>query len=82
MQLRTLLLVCLSLVLSACSTTRPSAPAVIQPPPVALVTQCQRPSDLPEGATAQDLATWTIAWIGAYGCERSKRQALIESWPR
>jgi len=49
---------------------------------VALVTACARPAELPEGATAQDLAQWTVGWMGAYGCERSKRQALIESWPR
>jgi hypothetical protein len=54
----------------------------IDAPPVALVTACLRPGDLPETATAKDLAAWTMAWIGAYGCEKSKRTALIESWPR
>jgi hypothetical protein len=49
---------------------------------VALVTACLRPGDLPETATAKDLAVWTMAWIGAYGCEKSKRTALIESWPK
>jgi hypothetical protein len=37
---------------------------------------------LPEGATAKDLTIWTMGWISAYGCEKSKRTALIESWPR
>ena len=68
--------------LSACSTMRPAAPTKIDPPPVALVTACLRPGDLPETATAKDLAVWTMAWIGAYGCEKSKRTALIEAWPR
>lgn len=70
------------LLLSACSTLQQSAPARIDPPPVALVTACSRPDSLPEGATAQDLAEWTVGWMGAYGCERSKRAALIEAWPR
>jgi len=70
------------LLLSACSTVPPSAPAKIEPPPVALVMECLRPGDLPEPATAKDLAAWALEWIGAYGCEKSKRTALIESWPR
>lgn len=80
--MRFLVIPFLCLVTCACSTMPAIAPAKIAPPPVALVTQCSRPSDLPEGATAQDLAQWTVAWIGAYGCERSKRTALIEAWPR
>lgn len=47
-----------------------------------LVTQCLRPGELPGGATAQDLVTWTVGWMAAYGCERSKRAALIEAWPK
>jgi hypothetical protein len=35
-----------------------------------------------DGATAQDLAQWALGWISAYGCERSKRAALIEAWPK
>ncbi|WBY02140.1 hypothetical protein PE066_00965 [Ramlibacter tataouinensis] len=50
----------LSLLLSACSTVQPPVPAKIDPPPVALVTACSRPSDLPDGATAQDLAQWAV----------------------
>lgn len=73
----------LCLLLSAgCSTMRPAAPTKIDPPPVALVTSCLKPGDMPEGATAKDLVHWTMAWIGAYGCEKSKRTALIEAWPR
>lgn len=49
---------------------------------MALVTACLKPGDMPEGATAKDLVHWTMGWIGAYGCERSKRAALIEAWPR
>jgi hypothetical protein len=49
---------------------------------VALVSRCLPPGDLPDGATAQDLALWTVEWIGAYGCERAKRAALIDAWPR
>ena len=75
------LLLALCLSLYGCASTKP-VPAQIPPPPVALVTKCAKPADLPEGATAQDLAEWTVGWIGAYGCERSKRQALVEAWPR
>jgi hypothetical protein len=32
--------------------------------------------------SAQDLIGWTMEWINAYACERGKRSALIESWPR
>jgi uncharacterized protein YceK len=77
-----LLLALFLMLLSGCSTVQPSAPAKIDPPPVALVTACATPDDLKQGATAQDLALWTVAWIGTAGCERAKRQALVESWPR
>lgn len=30
----------------------------------------------------QDFATWAVGWVGTAGCERAKRQALIEAWPR
>lgn len=79
---KTLLVVASLFLLSACSTMRPAAPTKIDAPPVALVTACLRPGDLPETATAKDLAVWTMGWISAYGCEKSKRTALIESWPR
>lgn len=55
--------------------------ATVPPPPVALTSPCETPTDLAEAATAQDLAEWAARWIRAYGCERAKRAALIESWP-
>lgn len=70
------------LTLCGCSTVQPPAPAKIDPPPVALVSRCPPPSDLPADATAQHLGEWVMEWIGAYGCERAKRAALIDSWPR
>lgn len=60
----------------------PSVPAKIDPPPVALVSSCAAPGKLPDGATAQDLGEWVVGWIGAYGCERAKRAALVDAWPR
>ncbi len=82
MSLRILPLALLASLLSACSTMPPSAPAKIDPPPVALISRCPAPGDLPEGATAQDLAEWVVGWMGHAGCERAKRTALIEAWPR
>lgn len=82
MPLKTFPAVLCLLLCAACSTMPQSAPTKIDPPPVALVTACLKPSDLPEGATARDLVNWTMEWIGAYGCEKSKRTALIEAWPR
>lgn len=70
------------LLLSACSTMRPTAPAEIPPAPVALTAACVTPDALVPDATAQDLAGWTLDWIAAYGCERGKRAALIEAWPK
>lgn len=82
MSLRPLLTaVCLSLC-AGCSTTPSPVPAKIDPPPVALVSDCGRPDPLPPEVTAQSLAEWTVAWVGAWGCERAKRRALIEAWPR
>lgn len=73
----------LFLSLSGCvSTPQQRAPAVIEPPPVMLASPCQTPADLADGATAQDLAEWTVSWIGAYWCELAKRQALVEAWPQ
>jgi hypothetical protein len=79
---KTLIAALCLLLLAGCSTMRPAVPNKIDPPPVALVTGCLKPDDMPEGATAKDLVHWTMAWIGAYGCEKSKRTALIEAWPR
>lgn len=82
MQLQTFPTVLSLLLLCSCSTTRPSAPAKIDPPPVALAMPCETPADLAPTATAKDLATWATLWIEAYGCERSRRAALLQSWPR
>ena len=82
MKAQILLVVGLTMGILGCSTKPPAQPAKIDPPPVALVTKCLVPADLPAESTARDLALWAVAWIGAYGCERSKREALIESWPR
>lgn len=78
----TLLLALSGLMASGCSTTPQPVPAKIDPPPVGLTLPCQAPADLAADATAQDLAEWTVAWIGAYGCERGKRAALVEAWPK
>ena len=69
------------LALSGCSTTPRAVPAKIDPPPVALSTPCSTPADLAEGASAQELALWSVEWIMAYGCERAKRAGLVEAWP-
>lgn len=82
MKPQTLLLALFSLLLFGCSTTPPSAPAKIDPPPVGLISRCAQPAPLGESITAQDLAEWTVLWIGTAGCERSKRVGLIEAWPR
>jgi uncharacterized lipoprotein len=81
MRHRTLLLALSLIVLAGCSTTPPGAQQ-IPPPPVALISRCAVPPDMPEGATGQDLAEWAVRWVGTAGCERAKRTALIEAWPR
>lgn len=77
-----LLLALSALLASGCSTTPPHAPAKIDPPPVALVSRCPTPADLTPDATGRDLAAWVVEWMGTAGCERGKRAALIDSWPR
>jgi hypothetical protein len=72
---------CLS-TLCACSTLPPHAPAEIPPPPVALATACPVPDSLAGSVTAQDLIGWTMEWVNAFACERGKRSALIQAWPR
>lgn len=48
--------------------------------PVALATACP----VPDAGTvsAQDLIGWTMEWINAFACERGKRAALVDAWPR
>ena len=77
---KTLLLALSTLTLAGCSALQ--SLAQIPPPPVALISRCLQPPALLESATAQDLAEFTVGWIGTAGCERAKRQALIEAWPR
>lgn len=49
---------------------------------MALSTPCATPSNLAGGVTAQDLVGWTMGWINAFACERGKRAALLDAWPR
>jgi hypothetical protein len=60
----------------------PANPLKIDPPAAALVLPCATPPALPDGATAQDLGAWALAWIDAARCEASKRAALVASWPK
>jgi hypothetical protein len=71
---------CLSM-LCACSTLPPHAPE-IPPPPVALVTACPAPDSLAGSVTGQDLIGWAMEWVNAFACERGKRAALLDAWPR
>lgn len=72
----------LAVMLVGCASTSQHAPAKIDPPPVVLVSRCAAPPDLPDMATARDLAEWAVQWVGTAGCERAKRTALIDAWPR
>jgi hypothetical protein len=69
--MHTLYLAPFLLLLASCAT----------PPPVVSTRECA-PPDMPVNASAQDLTGWALDWIAAYGCERSKRAALVEAWPR
>lgn len=80
--MRLFLATVLCFALGACSTTRPAAPAKVDPPPVLLTAPCLAPDDLKDGATAQDLALWTLAWMSAYWCERERREGLVTAWPK
>jgi hypothetical protein len=82
MPLRLLLLALCLFGLSACSTLPGNAPAEIPPPPVALATNCPLPDSLAGSVSAQDLIGWTMEWITAYACERGKRSALLDAWPK
>lgn len=59
--------------------TTPRAP---EPPPANLVGDCYKPRPLALAASAQDLAAWTLEWVGAWRCERDRRVALIAAWPK
>lgn len=78
-----LLLLALSLSLCACASTPPPvAPAEIPPPPIAGLTRCPVPADLPDLATARELAEFAAGWIQTAACEHGKRRLLVEAWPR
>lgn len=78
-----LLPLAMSLSLCACaSMPPPHAPEEIPPVPVALATKCPVPDDLEGSVSAQDLIGWSMEWINAFACERGKRAALLEAWPR
>lgn len=82
MPLRRLLPALYLTLLSACSTMQPAASAKVDPPPVLLTMPCLAADELKAKATAQDLAAWAVQWMGAYWCERDRRAALLEAWPR
>lgn len=81
MNLRPLLLVPFLMLSGCASTPPPVVPAQIQPPPVLLMTACPLPDDLPDMATARELAVTLVEWIQAAACERGKRAGLLASWP-
>lgn len=78
-----LLLLALCLLMSACASMPPAdAPSTIPLPPVAMVTPCPEPDDLPDMATARELADMLAEWIQFGGCERNKRVGLLRAWPK
>ena len=82
MKLRLLpLALCLSLYACA-STPPPSAPAEIPRPPVALLFKCPTPDDLPDLATAKELAEFAAGALQFAACERARSIGLLEAWPR
>jgi hypothetical protein len=44
--------------------------------------KCPTPDDLPDVATARELAEFAAGWVRNAACERSRSFGLIESWPR
>jgi hypothetical protein len=82
MPLRLLLLALCLMMFAGCSTPPPAAPAEIPPPPTALLMKCPTPDDLPDVATARELAEFAAGWVRNAACERSRSFGLIESWPR
>lgn len=82
MRLRLLLPVLSLLTLCACSTTPTTVPAAIPLPPVALLGKCPAPDDLPDMATAKELAEFAAGALKYAACERSRSIGLMEAWPR
>ena len=79
---RPLLLALCLLMLSGCSTTQPAAPVEMPLPPVALLMKCPTPDDLPDLATAKELAAFAHGALQWAACERSRAIGLLEAWPR
>lgn len=78
-----LLPLALCLTLCACTSTPPQpVPAEIPPPPVALMFKCPAPDDLPDLATAKELAEFATGALKFAGCERARSLGLLEAWPR
>lgn len=81
--LQRLLLLALCLMGSGCASTRLApVPVEIPPAPAVLTSPCLSPVDLPAGASARDLVDALMEWMQYAGCERSKRAALVEAWPK
>ena len=75
------LVLCLSL--CACASTPPQpAPAQIPLPPAVLMFKCPTPADLPDVATARELAEFAAGWVQTAACERARSIGLLESWPQ
>jgi hypothetical protein len=47
-----------------------------------MLTACPPPADLPDMATARELADALLEWIRYGACERGKRVGLLNAWPR
>lgn len=45
-------------------------------------TACPVPDDLPDMATARELADTLLEWVQMAACEQGKRIGLLRSWPR
>jgi hypothetical protein len=49
---------------------------------VALLGRCPAPEDLPDAATANELAEFAAGALKFAACERSRSIGLLEAWPR
>lgn len=59
-----------------------TAPKAPEPAPANLASDCYKPRPIALTASAQDLADWTLEWMGAWRCEHDKRAALVKAWPK
>lgn len=83
MKPQTFALVVLMLAMSGCSTKPPVPPAKIDQPDPAHVTDCPKPAPLnKDGVSVPEALDFSVKWIGVAGCERDKKRALVESWPK